>query len=328
MRGPRLCEADRTKIILYRFEFHHPVRKIAKKVKCSISTVHHVCQQHVRHVNVEKLRHHGRKQLLSPCLLNHLFNIIRHNKNITSTELSRHFFHHDNITLSDRTIRNYRRMIFHPVHEILIPPLQLRHYLDRIDYCLTHKSSNFHTIVFSDEKSFCLDHTSNIVWIEDNEPIPTREVSSTHTSVMVWAGMWYRGRTELCFVNGSIDYRKYIQILDEYLLPSMPNSNRFLFQQDNARPHIKIDVICWLRDHAVRLLDPWPAYSPDFNPIEHVWSWMAQYVKNEHPHDRPSLVESIERAWDAIPQKIIQAYIDALPARLQAVYNNGGARLD
>jgi transposase len=97
---------------------------------------------------------------------------------------------------------------------------------------------------------------------------------------------------------------------------------------DNAPAHKPIAVEKMLHDFGVRLLDPYPAHSPDFNPIEHVWSWMTHYVNNEHPTHRRSLIDAIERAWNAIPQSVIQGYIDNLPARLAAVERAGGARLD
>jgi len=105
------------------------------------------------------------------------------NNNLTATELQRHLFHHDNIDISTATIKRYRRLFFHRAHEIIIPRLTLQHHLDRMDYCLTHINNNFHTVVFSDEKSFCLSHTSSNVWIEKDEPIPVRQISSTHTEM-------------------------------------------------------------------------------------------------------------------------------------------------
>lgn len=328
MHRPRLSERERQKIIIYRYDFHRSYPYIARKMKCSLSTIHNICSQHKQHVDSAALVHHGRKKALSSSMFKHMINIIRYNKNITASELQRHLFLHDNINISIRTVRRYRRSHFHPAHEILIPKLTLDHHLNRCDYYLTHINDNFHTTVFSDEKMFCLDHTSNVVWLEDNEPIPTREIKSTHTKVMVWGGIWYNGRTELGIVDGKINYKKYIQILQQYLLPSMPSSNHFLFQHDNAKPHQKIEVMLFLRDYAVRLLDPYPAHSPDFNPIEHVWSWMVQYVKQQCPTDNGTLIEAVQSAWTAIPQSIIQAYIDDLPTRLKAVYDNGGARLD
>jgi transposase len=328
MHKPHLTDAERLKIEVLHREFRFSHRQIARRLKCNQSTVSRVLKQCINHIDLDQLHHHQHTKKFNSIQLKHLFNIIRHNKNSTSKELQRHFFHHDSILVSDRTIRRYRRMLFHPCLEILIPRLKLDHYLARSDYCMTHASNNFHTVVFSDEKSFCLDHTSSIVWIEDDDPIPLREISSAHTKVMVWGGIWYNGRTELGIVKGNIDHVKYIKILQQYLLPSMPTANQFLFQQDNAPPHQPINVLCALRDFGIKLLQDYPAHSPDFNPIEHVWSWMVQYVKKEMPIDRSSLINAIQRAWNDIPQKIIRAYIDNLPTLLEAVEKAGGARLD
>ena len=114
----------------------------------------------------------------------------------------------------------------------------------------------------------------------------------------------------------------------KYLLPFMPLSSQFTFVHDNAGPHRPIQVRKFLHEYAVKLIYKWPANSPDFNPIEHVWSWMVNYVNKLKPYDRITLEEAINSAWSAIPQTIIRGYIDGLPERLQAVYNNGGARLD
>lgn len=297
-------------------------------MKCSRSSVRYALQQHKQHHESPRFHLSGRKTKLSSSQQNHLKDIIRENNNLTAAEIQRHLFHHDNINISLSTIQRYRRLFFHRAREIVVPRLTLQHHLDRMDYCLTHINNNFHTVVFSDEKSFCLSHTSSTVWIEKDEPIPLRPISSTHTKVMVWGGVWYHGRTELGIIRGNIDHRKYISILQKYLLPSMPSSNRFLFMHDNAPAHKPIAVEKMLHDFGIRLLDPYPAHSPDFNPIEHVWSWMTHYVNIEHPTDRRSLIEAIARAWNAIPQSVIQGYIDNLPARLAAVERAGGARLD
>lgn len=328
MRKPNLSERERVKIITYRYDFHYSQRKIAQILKCSQSTVSDILKKHKHHIDSPQYHLRGRKNKLSSKQEIHLKNIIRENPNSTSEEIQRHFFQHDNIQISSRTISRYRRKSFHPAKEILIPRLKLEHYISRIDYCMAHINNNFHTIVFSDEKYFCLDHTSSTIWIEDDEPIPTREISSTHTKVMVWGGIWYNGRTELCIVRGNMDHKKYINILKQYLLPSMPSSNHFLFMHDGAPPHKPIAVEKMLHDFGVRLLYPYPAHSPDFNPIEHVWSWMMQYINSERPTDRRSLIDGIERSWNAIPQSKIQAYFDNLPARLAAVEKAGGARLD
>ena len=129
-------------------------------------------------------------------------------------------------------------------------------------------------------------------------------------------------------MEGNINAKKYIEILHDYLLPSISTAPTFLFQQDNAPPHKPISVRHFLHTHAVRLLDPYPANSPDFNPIEHVWSWMVREVNKSRPSNHASLVKAVENAWQALPQSVIQAYIDNLPAQLVKVERAGRARLN
>lgn len=260
--------------------------------------------------------------------MNYVFNIIRNNKSLTSNEIKRHLFEVCHIDIADRTIREYRRMKFHAAHELLVTQFTQQHYIDRVAFCIEHEHNNFHRTVFSDEKTWYLSHTSSIVWIEDGEPIPVREITSTHTKVMVWGGVWYNGKTELGIIEGKVDRFKYINVLSKYLLPSMPMSPGFVFMQDGASPHKPDEVHKFLYDHGITLLRPWPAHSPDFNPIEHCWSWMTQFVNNERPTNRVTLINAINKAWDALKQKTIRSYFDNLPTQMQAVYNNGGARLD
>jgi transposase len=113
---------------------------------------------------------------------------------------------------------------------------------------------------------------------------------------MVWGGIWYQGRTELHIVKGTIDTNKYIHILKQFLLPSMPSSSAFLFQQDNATPHKPIEVELMLRDYAIELLQDYPPNSPDFNPIERVWSWIYHYIKRKYPTNRVTLIAAIKEA--------------------------------
>ena len=309
MHRLRLSAGDRLRIVFFHEEMHLTQLKIARRMKCSQSTVSYVLSHHRHHVKAAQHATRGRPPKFDSHMIEHMRNMVRHNRQATSSELARHFFHHDNIDITSRAIRYYRRQYFHTAHERIIPRLTLEHHLDRVDYCLTHVNNNFHCVVFTDEKMWCLDHTSSTVWIEDDEEIPLREVASIRTKVMVWGAVWYNGRSELCIVEGTVNQHSYIDILSRYLLPSMPSSPRFRFQQDNAKPHVAPRVCKFLYDYAVPVLEPWPAHSPDFSAIEKVWAWMVCYVNGRRPKDRQTLIAAIQQAWDAIPQYVVLSHM-------------------
>ena len=97
--------------------------------------------------------------------------------------------------------------------------------------------------------------------------------------------------------------------------------------QDNARIHTSSDVKTWLETHGVAVLE-WPPYSPDLNPIEHVWAIMKRWI-NEHYPDLcimgkteaayQELRRVIKEAWWAIPQEDIDNLVKSMDDRVEAV---------
>ncbi|GFY35677.1 transposable element Tcb1 transposase [Trichonephila clavipes] len=56
----------------------------------------------------------------------------------------------------------------------------------------------------------------------------------------------------------------------------------FLFMDDNARPnHANIVDECLQPEDITRM--DWPAYSPNLNPIEHVWDMLSRRIAARQP---------------------------------------------
>lgn len=146
-------------------------------------------------------------------------------------------------------------------------------------------------------------------------------------SVMVWGGISHTERTELKIVAGNLNAVRYRdEILQPLVLPFL-RRHRFnhVLQQDNARCHVARLTMDFLQAQHVRVL-PWPAMSPDLNPIEHMWDELGRRVKNRI--NPPETLEELRRAlvaeWTNIPQGFIRNLIASMRRRCQAVINARG----
>jgi len=118
---------------------------------------------------------------------------------------------------------------------------------------------------------------------------------------------------------------EYCVILEEVLLPHLNaifgEGTPVVYMHDNASIHTARLTQEWFRDHPHITLLPWPPFSPDLNPIEHVWAMMAREWQPQNERSVEALERHVRDVWGTIERRqgIIQRLVTSMPRRLQAV---------
>ena len=100
-------------------------------------------------------------------------------------------------------------------------------------------------------------------------------------SVMVWAAVWYGGRSELRIVDGTMTGRKYRdEIVVLYVIPKV-HQQALMSQYDNATSRNSVIMKQCLHQVEISTLN-WSARSPDLATIEHAWDMLGRRLQSSY----------------------------------------------
>jgi transposase len=140
--------------------------------------------------------------------------------------------------------------------------------------------------------------------------------------VMFWGCFSKFGLGPLVVVEGSMDREQYVDMVREYLLPQLEDIRRdfgveMTFMQDNAPCHKARSVTNFFTENGVNLL-PWPAQSPDLNPIENLWSIVKKRRQKKFgiPRTKNELIEQVFEIWEELDDELIDTLADSAVRRL------------
>jgi hypothetical protein len=98
------------------------------------------------------------------------------------------------------------------------------------------------------------------------------------------------------------------------------------FQQDNAPCHTAHSIVEYMKEIDMKVL-PWPASSPDLNPIENLWSWMDYLLQKKRITGLEMLQNELNALWLQIPNNIVTNLVESMPKRVRACMKAKGGHI-
>jgi hypothetical protein len=239
-----------------------------------------------------------------------------------------------------QTVRNaLKQKNFRSVVKQKRPLLKQAHRQNRLKFAQKHENwtvEDWKRVLWSDETKINRIGSDGRVytWKEKGAPLSDRTTTPTvkhggGNNLMVWGCMSWNGVGKLTEVEGKMDAVQYCEILEDGVVESFEKleveEEERIFQQDNDPKHTSKKASQWFEDNNIQVL-PWPAQSPDLNPIEHLWVHLKKKLR-EYPTSPKGVHELWERVaeeWNAITPETCQRLIESMPRRVQAVIKAKG----
>lgn len=197
--------------------------------------------------------------------------------------------------------------------------------------------SFWNSVLWTDETMVCLrdgygpskSWTTKTLKFIGNNPRTRRKFGGR--KVMFWGCFLASGERLLLPIEGIMNAEKYSGMLREHVFPWIVAMEaklgiKIVFQQDFSRVHTARLSREAFESNDVELL-PWVPYSPDLNPIEHLWAFLKSKIGGLKT--RPNCIEDLKRSaideWNRISPSVCQSLVNSMQSRIREVIaSNGG----
>jgi transposase len=336
MKRKELSEFQRGEII-GAWKCKSTVRQISKALKYPKSTVHDIISAYKNHGLEKMLSRSGRPSIITEKNNMQLMRALNKNRRTTIKELRESFVSSTSTNISTVTLR--RHLYKNDIHGRIgakKPFVNAANKIKRLNWAKIRKNwvNEWENIIWSDESRFEVFGGDGRKYVYRNSKekydpkclIPT--FKSGQESVMVWGCFTKNKLGPLVRLEGRITAKIYIEMLQKNLVPfikSLENSNNYIFQEDNAPIHTAKIAKKWKENNNIPSL-PWPAQSPDLNPIENLWHELERKVRSHNPlpKNKENLWQILQEEWFKLEKDKYNNLINSMSNRVAAVIENKG----
>lgn len=216
----------------------------------------------------------------------------------------------------------------------------------RLAYAQEHQNFDWTRVMFTDETRLTLDGSMPGWWSGEQGQRPPESCRRParppgSKGVMFWAAIWHGGRSNLIPIDLSVStspskgmtgaiYKQ--QILEGEFGRSWRHFRKWwqgfgtvYAVEDNCRIHNTPDCLKTKKSMGLKCLKH-PPYSPDLNPIEHMWAALKRRVYSTRPSDDTlqKMIQRAQKAWWEIPQSEVDNYILGMDKKMGLVIQHLG----
>ncbi|GFX98226.1 transposable element Tcb1 transposase [Trichonephila clavipes] len=260
--------------IIGRLECGRTQLEISEEVGIAQIVISRLWQRFQDDGNVSRCYSTGRPRVTTPNEDRYLVVTAKTNRRITASDLSRQLSSATGTTVSRQTVcRRLGHIGLYARRPVRCVPLTATHCGLRLTWSREHRVPGTRY------------HQENII----------ERHRYGGAGWLVWGGIILDSRTDLhvqsVTMTGHI-YREFILEQHVRLFRGAMDAE-FLFMDDNTRSH-RANIVdeCPQSEDITRM--DWPAYSPDLNPIEHVWDMLGRRIAARQPP--PTILPDFRRA--------------------------------
>ncbi|CAF4601995.1 unnamed protein product [Rotaria sp. Silwood2] len=301
---------------------------IATKLLCSRNTIHYIIVKYKKTKCIGNIFGRGRKRKTTARIDKTIQRKVKVDRRKSASSVRQEIEQELGLVISSQTVR--RRL-----HEAGLygrtarkkPYVNKVNRAKRLAYvkmCRDKDMDFWKHVLWSDESKFNLFGSDGKVMVwrspkEEYDPrctVPT--VKHGGGSVTVWGAFAWNGVGNLFFINGNMTGEVYKNILEQNLIQSATKLNlgrEMVFQHDNDPKHTSRIVKNWLDKNGIKRL-VWPPFSPDMNPIEHLWDELERRMKKHQPKNENQLRDILQVEWLEIGQDVTNKLVESVPSRL------------